>query len=347
MLVTLWFWLVAIMICGYVVFDGFDLGAGALHLLLGRSDRERRLVIRSIGPVWDGNEVWLLAAGGTLYFAFPALYASSFSGFYLPLMMVLWLLVLRGISIEFRNHLQAAIWQNFWDVVFCFASGLLAFFLGVALGNVIRGVPLDADGWFFEPLWTHFRLGERTGILDWYTLIIGVAALLSLTLHGALWVWLKTNGELGDRARRAARIAWPLVLLMVAVSTAVTWIVQPMVPEHMAAAPEGYLLPALALAGLGGVLWGLVRGRPGVAFLSSATYLVGMLASAAFGLYPYVLPANTGREYGLTAQAVAAPPASLRTGLAWWIPGMLIAAAYFVFLYRHFRGKAEIEGAGY
>src|SRR5213076_3088953 len=141
----LWFCLLAFMGIMYVILDGFDLGAGAIHLLVARSDAERRLVLRSIGPVWDGNEVWLIAGGGTLYFAFPALYASSFSGFYLPLMMTLWLLILRGISIEFRNHIESPIWKPLWDTVFAGASALLAIFFGAALGNVVRGAPLDAS----------------------------------------------------------------------------------------------------------------------------------------------------------------------------------------------------------
>src|SRR5512145_1249745 len=135
MLPVIWFCLVAMMIAVYVVLDGFDLGAGIVHLGVARNDRERQAVLRSIGPVWDGNEVWLVAGGGALYFAFPALYASSFSGFYLPLMMVLWLLILRGASVEFRSHLNNRVWKPFWDVVFCFASALLAIFLGAALGN--------------------------------------------------------------------------------------------------------------------------------------------------------------------------------------------------------------------
>src|SRR3989449_3642941 len=140
------------MIAAYVVLDGFDLGAGIVHLVAARTDAERRLVLRSIGPFWDGNEVWLLAAGGTLYFAFPQLYASSFSGFYLPLMMVLWLLMLRAIGIEFRTHMENPVWQGFFDVIFSVASVLLAIFFGAALGNVIRGVPLGQDGYFFDPL---------------------------------------------------------------------------------------------------------------------------------------------------------------------------------------------------
>ena len=175
---TLWFCLVAFMIAVYVLLDGFDLGVGIVHLGVARTDAERRAVMGSIGPVWDGNEVWLIAGGGTLFFAFPVLYASSFSGFYLPLMMVLWLLVLRGISIEFRSLVDGPVWSPLWDLVFCGSSALLAIFFGAALGNVVRGVPLDARGYFFEPLWTNFTFADTAGILDWYTILIGSGRLL-------------------------------------------------------------------------------------------------------------------------------------------------------------------------
>src|SRR3989304_4535990 len=205
---TVWFCLVAIMLAMYVLFDGFVLGAGIVHLLVAKTPDERRLVLRSIGPVWDGNEVWLLAAGGTLYFAFPLLYASGFSGFSLPLLMVLWLLIVRGISIEFRNHIESPAWTPFWDVAFSLSSALLAVFFGAALGNVVRGVPLNEKAYFFEPLWTNFRLGAETGILDWYTVLVGVAAFLALAMHGALWVALKTEGPVNARARRLATSVW-------------------------------------------------------------------------------------------------------------------------------------------
>src|ERR1700746_4044543 len=171
---SLWFAIVAFMIAAYVVLDGFDLGAGVIYLGAARTADERRSIMRAIGPVWDGNEVWLLAAGGTLYFAFPLLYASSFSGFYLPLMMVLWLLMLRAIGIEFRTHIQERVWQGFFDTIFGISSILLAIFFGAALGNVVRGVPLNAEGYFFEPLWTNFRAGSNPGILDWYTVLTGI-----------------------------------------------------------------------------------------------------------------------------------------------------------------------------
>ncbi|MEO6983510.1 MAG: cytochrome d ubiquinol oxidase subunit II, partial [Edaphobacter sp.] len=164
---TLWFWLVAFMLIAYVVLDGFDIGVGILHLFVAKSDDERRLALRSIGPVWDGNEVWLVAGGGTLYFAFPLVYASAFSGFYLPLMIVLWLLILRGVSIELRSHISLGVWRTFFDALFAFSSSLLAIFYGAALANVIRGVPIGPDSYFFLPLWTNWRVGPSPGILDW------------------------------------------------------------------------------------------------------------------------------------------------------------------------------------
>src|SRR5437588_7629150 len=184
----IWYWLVALMVAGYVILDGYDIGAGIVHLFVANNEDERRMVLRSVGPVWDGNEVWLLAAGGTLFFAFPGVYASSFSGFYLPLNMVLWLLVLRAIGIEFRAHLESRVWRDFFDGLFAIGSLLLAIFFGAALGNVVRGVPLANDGTFFVPLWTDFLTGPKPGVLDWYTILAGVLAFVSLALHGANYI---------------------------------------------------------------------------------------------------------------------------------------------------------------
>src|SRR3984885_4591150 len=156
----IWFWIVAVMLVAYVVLDGFDLGVGILHLFLARTEEERQLTLRTIGPVWDGNEVWLLAGGGTLYFAFPLVYASAFSGFYLALMVVLWLLIMRGASVELRMQINMVVWKTIFEDLFFFSSAVLAIFYGAALANVIRGVPLQADGYFFLSLWTNWRVGS-------------------------------------------------------------------------------------------------------------------------------------------------------------------------------------------
>jgi cytochrome d ubiquinol oxidase subunit II len=340
---TLWFCLVAIMIAGYVVLDGFDIGAGIVHLLVARSDPERKTVLASIGPVWDGNEVWLLAGGGTLYFAFPTLYASSFSGFYLPLMMVLWLLIVRGISIEFRNHIASPVWQPFWDASFAGASMLLAVFYGVALGNVVRGVPLDGAGYFFLPLWSNFRADSSGGILDRYTILTGVTALLALTMHGALWVRLKTRGLVRERATGVARLAWWGVVLATVGITGASFAIQPHLYERFSAEPSGLIFPVIALAGLLGVFLCRALRTEMLAFLSSCAYLIGMLTSAAFGVYPLLLPASTGPALSLTIHNAAATNYGLRIGLAWWIPGMLLATTYAVFTYRRFSGKLELR----
>jgi cytochrome d ubiquinol oxidase subunit II len=339
---TIWFCLVAIMIAVYVLLDGFDLGAGAIHLFVAKTDQERRQVLASVGPVWDGNEVWLLAAGGTLYFAFPSLYASSFSGFYLPLMIVLWLLILRGASIEFRNHIESAVWEPLWDFVFSASSLLLAVFFGAALANVVRGVPLDATGYFFEPLWTNFQISDETGILDWYTILVGVLALLALVMHGGLWVQLKTSGPVSDRAAKLARRAWWCVTALTAFVTAVTFKVQPQVKENLTTRPWGLVFPLLVVAGLGFVAFELIKKDQHKAFLASCAYLTGMLTSVVFGLYPMVLPARNP-IYSLTVRSTKAGDYGLQVGLIWWVFGMILATGYFVFVYRSFAGKVVVE----
>jgi cytochrome d ubiquinol oxidase subunit II len=345
---TLWFCLVAIMIAGYVILDGFDIGAGIVHHFVGRNSRERKAVLSSIGPVWDGNEVWLLAAGGTLYFAFPGLYASSFSGFYLALIVVLWLLILRGISIEFRSHIQNELWHDFWDAVFAGASILLAIFFGAALGNVVRGVPLDAQGYFFLPFWTDFRPGANAGIIDWYTVLVGVTALVTLSVHGALWVALKTEGDIQARSERLVKTLWiPLAALVSLVSIA-SFSVQPILAASFTERPWGAVFPLLSAAGLVGIPYFVTRhrDRPS-AFLSSCVFIVGLLCSAAVGLYPNLLPSNADPSRSLTLANTSASSYGMEMGLMWFVPAFALAAGYTFFVYRHFAGKVDLDSHGH
>lgn len=344
---TIWFICVALMITMYVLLDGFDLGAGAIHLFAARDDRERRTIIRAIGPVWDGNEVWLIAAGGTLFFAFPTLYASSFSGFYLPLIMVLWFLMIRGLSIELRGHIKDPMWTSFWDAMFFIGSSLLAIFFGAALGNVVRGVPLDEDGYFFQPLWTNFSpFNETPGILDWYTILIGLLALATLVVHGSNFIIVKTEGELNARSRGISRLFAFATAALTLLATLATFWVNPEMLGSFNERPYGYVLPLVAIAGLVGMVLFNFRENEKAAFLSSSAYIIGMLTSTVFGIYPKVLPAVDPAN-SLTIQNAASSDYSQAVGLVWWSIGMVFAAIYFIFIYRLFRGKVSLEDEGY
>jgi cytochrome d ubiquinol oxidase subunit II len=338
---TLWFILVALMLVAYVVLDGFDLGAGAVSIFLARTNEERQQVFGAVGPVWDGNEVWLLAAGGALYFAFPVLYASAFSGFYLPLMMVLWLLMLRGAGIELRSHVHDPLWQSGCDFVFFLSSTLLAIFFGAAIGNVVRGVPLRADGYFFEALWTDFRVGLDPGILDWYTVLTGVLALSALAVHGGLYLAVKTDGLINSRARRLTRVVWPVVVLLTVLSLVATVYVRPEVQQNFRYHLWGWGIPVIVAMSLFFTRFFVVREMDLAAFFSSGIYLAAMLGGAAFALYPALLPSISNRAYDLTIYNAKTGAYSMQVGLIWWIVGMVLALGYFVFLYTSFRGKVR------
>ncbi|MFY9742530.1 MAG: cytochrome d ubiquinol oxidase subunit II [Candidatus Sulfotelmatobacter sp.] len=343
----IWFWLVAMMLVAYVVLDGFDLGVGILHAFLPRSEQEKQLMLRSIGPVWDGNEVWLLAGGGTLYFAFPLLYASAFSGFYLALMIVLWLLIMRSAAIELRMKIDSGVWRNFFDGVFFISSALLAVFFGAALANVIRGVPLQADGYFFLPLWTNWRVGAQPGILDWYTVIGGLVALAALALHGALYVAVKTEGDLQQRARAFAHRLWLAVFLLTVLSLPASVIARPNTLANYRNYPLTFAVPLLVFLSLIGMPSFSRKSADRSAFLCSCAYLAAMLVGAAIALYPRLLPSTTDVTYDITIDKALSGPHTLHVGLVWWTFGMLCALTYFVIVYRMFRGKVSLDGGGY
>jgi cytochrome d ubiquinol oxidase subunit II len=344
---TFWFIAVAAMIAMYVLLDGFDLGSGAIHLVAARNERERRTILRAIGPVWDGNEVWLIAAGGSLFFAFPLLYASGFSGFYLPLTIVLWLLMIRGLSVELRTHFNDPLWAQFWDFMFFLGSSLLAIFFGAALGNVVRGVPLSGHkDYFFQPLWTNFSpFSQEPGILDWYTMLVAVLALVTLIAHGANWISLKTEHDLNARSRRISFTFALVIAALTVLITPLTFWVSPWMFDGFLERPYGFVLPLVALGGLAGMVFNL-RNEDRAAFLSSGTYILGMLTSTVFGVYPRVLPA-VNPENSLTIYNASSSQYSQTVGLMWWSIGIILAAIYFIVIYRLFRGKVSLEDEGY
>jgi cytochrome bd ubiquinol oxidase subunit II len=260
---------------------------------------------------------------------------------------VLWLLILRGISLEFRSHVHSELWNSFWDVVFAGASALLAIFFGAALGNVVRGVPLDAEGIFFLSLWTNLRPGAAPGIIDWYTVLVGVAAFLVLTMHGALWIALKTEGALRDRCQAAARRMWFLVLPVLILLSAASFAVQPLLQRSFTERPWGAIFPLAALLALFAIPWYAKRRAELAAFLASCSLILGLLCSAAIGLYPNLLPSNDDPQHSLTIANVSAGAYGLRVGLFWFLPAFALALAYSAFVYRHFAGKVRAGAHGH
>jgi cytochrome d ubiquinol oxidase subunit II len=327
---TVWFVALAAMVTVYVVLDGFDLGAGALHLHLSRTDEERDQVTDAIGPVWNGNEVWLVAAGGVLFLAFPRAYAGAFSGLYFGMILVLWLLIGRGLALELRHQLDSPLWRSACDAVFSLSSLALAAVLGVAIGNVVRGVPLNAEGYFQLPLFS---------MLNPYALLVGVFGLVVLSVHGATFLSYRARGAVRERAVRTARRLWPLEALLFAGLVAPTWAVREQMLTNLWERPWTLPLPVIAAAALVAILVLLHRERFGAAFAASAAFIAGLLATMAAGLYPYLLPAREGAAHGLTLHNAAAGDYALQVAIVWWGVGMLLAAAYFVHAYRlFFRG---------
>lgn len=335
----LWFGIISVMLTMYVILDGFDLGVGVIHRIIGKTELERGILIKTIGPVWDGNEVWLLAAGGTMYFAFPKLYASSFSGFYLPLMIVLWLLILRAAGIEFRHQIQNPIWKSFWDTVFAIASTLLAIVLGAALGNVIRGVPIDSDGYFFAPLWTTFTTSSEAGILDWFTIIIGIISLTVLTMHGSLYIAMKTEGELQTRSRKVAKLAWWFAFLFSLLGIVGTTYIQPEFWKNYSKFPWGFIFPVIGIAAFMYIYLLIPKKQDTKAFFSSSVFIGSTLVSTAFGLFPYLLRSTIDANNSLTVYNSITKEYGLQVGLIWWILGIILTTVYFIYVYRSFKGK--------
>jgi cytochrome d ubiquinol oxidase subunit II len=340
---TTWFVLLGFMLIVYVVLDGFDLGAGALHLFVARSDGDRRTVFSAIGPVWNGNEVWLIAAGGLLVFAFPRVYAVAFSGFYLPLMLVLWLLILRGVSIELRSQQANPLWRQLFDATFAVASAVLALVLGVALGNVLRGVPIDGTGYFSAPLFTSFGIAGELGAIDWYTLSVGLFALVVLAAHGAMFLCWKTTGDVNVRSARIARWMWGTAIGFAILVTIETAWVNPDLIANLAGRPALWILPVAVVAGWVGVFVSLARGRELAGFLASALVIAGLLGMTAGALYPMLLRSSIDPAFSLDVAGAANDRTGLALGLMWWIPAILLALGYFTYLFRSFRHKVVLE----
>jgi cytochrome d ubiquinol oxidase subunit II len=322
---TLWFILLGLVIAAYVVLDGFDLGAGALHFVLGRDPKERERITAAIGPVWNGNEVWVVVAGGVLFFAFPKVYAGAFSGLYFGLIIVLWLLVGRGLALELRHQIDHPLWHQAGDAIFSISSALLAFVLGVALGNVVRGVPIGADGYFQLTLFH---------TLNWYALLVGVTAVIATSAQGAGFLAVRVAGELGERARLWARRLSLAQLAALVVLIGPTYAVRHNMTGVFSDHPLTIVLPLIGVGALVAIILLQRRGEWGRAFVASGVAIVAVLGTLAAGLYPWILPAHDGHPFGLSVHNATAGHHALVIGLVWFPIGIALAVGYFVYAYR-------------
>ena len=345
------------MLAIYVVLDGYDFGAGIVHLFFAKKEKDKKAITNAIGPFWDANEVWLIASGGVLFFAFPTLYASSFSGFYLPLIMILWLLIFRAIGLELRGQIHNKLWEAVWDKAFGVASFLLALFFGIAMGNVVRGVNLGMveNGisaheahYFFLPLWnpSFSPTAAHLGIIDWFTILLGLVAVVILTIHGANWIIYKTNSDLNNKLRTVI-FKLNFVLLALVILSLVVWhVIAPRPFHNFIETPWLWIFPLLTLIGLFGLFLIKTFKKEGAGFIFSSLFILGGFASTAASIFPKLLPSTNTVNPALTVYNVAADEYGLSVGIYWFIIALILLIVYIFIQYRVFKGKMDDIGYG-
>jgi cytochrome d ubiquinol oxidase subunit II len=332
-----WFLLVTVLFIGYAILDGFDLGVGILSLFT-RENHLKRIYVNAIGPVWDGNEVWLLTGGGALFAAFPVVYATVFSGFYVALMLLLAALIARAVAMEFRGKVDDPRWRSVWDWAFGLGSLLPAFLLGVAYANILRGIPLERGGVY---------AGQFIGLLNPYALLIGVLTAILFTMHGALYMTLKTEGSFRHILGRWALRLWGATALLTFAATMATAFAAPFLFEGMGGNPLTWILALLLLAGLLGLPVYLRALRYFRAFLASTAIIASLLGLSALSLFPRIVPSSIDLQYSLTAYNASSSPMTLGVMLILALIGMPLVIGYTVFIYRTFKGKVEITADSY
>jgi len=329
----IWFLLIGVLLVGYAILDGFDLGVGMLHLFIAKEDRERRVLLNSIGPVWDGNEVWLLTAGGAIFAAFPKVYATVFSGFYLALMLLLVALVLRAVSLEFRSKVEARSWRAMWDAAFAFGSFLPALLFGVAIGNVVRGVPIGADGEF---------AGTFLGLLNPFSVAVGLLSVAMFLMQGASWLSLKTEDALRARAVRVGRGAW---IAFVALWVIVTVYARFEAPHLFANYTNAltWIAPLVCVAAM--AAYPFASG--GRAFAVSSLAIAALIAIMGQALFPYMVPSLGDLANGLTIRNASSTPLTLKVMLGIALAGMPFVLGYTIWIYRKFLTPVVLDEHSY
>lgn len=334
---SIWFLLIGVLLVGYAILDGLDLGAGTLHLLVARTDDERRSVFNAVGPIWDGNEVWLLTGGGAIFAAFPIVYATVFSGFYVALFLLLAALIVRAISLEFRNQHADPRWRLAWDVAFSVGSFVPALLFGVAIGNVVRGVPLDAAGDYRDGL---------LGLLNPFALVVGLLSVAMFVMQGGSWLALKTEGAVRDRSRRAAAVAWVAFVALWVVATAYARADVPGAWDNYANV-AAWLVPVLFVVALGAYALAWRAARDGLAVVASSASIAGLIGILGVALYPNLVPVLGEPARNLTVSNASSSDLTLGVMLVVALVGMPLVLIYTAYVYYVFRGKVGTESHGY
>lgn len=334
---TTWFILIGVLLTGYAILDGFDLGVGSLHLLF-KEDTERRIAINAIGPVWDGNEVWLVTGGGALFAAFPDVYATVFSGFYTAFMLLLFVLIFRAVAIEFRSKQEAKWWRQMWDVLFSIASILIAFLAGVALGNIVTGVPVGADKEF---------AGSFFGLITPYTVLVGITTVALFMMHGAIYLVMKTEGEIQKKVKGWVNNSIIFFVICYVSTTMATLVYYPHMTEHFKSEPWLFVLALLNMLAVANIPREAYHGREFRAFLSSCASIAALLALFAAGIFPNIVISTINPEYSLTIYNASSSQKTLGIMLTIALIGMPFVIAYTVTIYWIFRGKVKLNKMSY
>jgi cytochrome d ubiquinol oxidase subunit II len=340
-MIETWYAIVSLMLITYVVLDGRNFGAGMLHWLVAKTPAERRQVIEAIRPLLSWDEVWLLSFGGTLFAVFPNVLASSFSGYYLALFLILWCFILRGVSIEVGGHINDRLWQGFWDFVFVVSSFLLAVLFGAAGGNVTRGVPIDSQENFSMAFFTNFGVRGNVGLLDWYTVSVAVVAVVTLAAHGATYLTLKTDGPVHDRSAAYAWRLWLALCPLGVIVTIETFFVRSDLIGHAIQNPFTWLGVLVVIAAAIALITGLQKHLEYRAFIGSTFLIAGVLGTGGATIFPVMLYSTLDPANSLTAYTAASSADSLMAAFIWWPAAFILTVCYFVFISRRYTGKVS------
>ena len=343
-MITLWYTILSFMLLAFVVLEGFDIGAGMLQGIVAINDDQRRLVIAAIGPLWTWHEVWLLGFGGTFLMAFPTVMADMSAGFYLAVMLLIWCLIFRGVAMEVSGRISDPLWHTAWNFIFVASNIALAILIGAALGNIVRGVPLGADGKFALPFFTNFSPFGQVGILDWYTISGAVFALVLFAAHGANGLAHRTDGPVHDRSLALSRRLWWVVLTLLIVIAVETGFVRPNLITAIFFRPIGWLGLIGVILGVLAIHAGLKRGDAWRALTGSTSLIAGLMIIGANGVFPMILRSTLAPQYSISAYHAAAAGNGLIIGLTWWPIALIFAAIYFVFTFRYYyQGKVKLS----